>query len=80
MEISVQTAKELANVLVEDAGKLHHVERCFAPEDFSKFCIGDDAAFVFRILKIVFFDVFPNLFDDLRTREFICSDDLCELF
>lgn len=52
-------------MFAEVAGELHHVDGVFA-YDLGKLGVGDDEAFVLFVLAAVFFDVFPDFFNNLR--------------
>lgn len=45
---------------------LKHVDRRLAAEHFFEIFVGVDVPLVCRVLKVVLFDVFPELFYDLR--------------
>lgn len=45
-----------------------HVNSCLF-EDCLHLLVANDLTFVVRVLKVICFDVFPELLDNLRSRE-----------
>jgi len=64
----------LFQVLVHRLRHLKHVQFLTA-KDRLQLIVGQNFSFVLRILKMVFFNVRPNLFCDLSSRQWFCADN-----
>lgn len=63
----------------EGRGELHHVDRLFA-DHFGELCVGLDEPLVLGVLKLVRFDIDPELFGRFGTREGVDAEEIGELF
>ena len=67
----------MLEMLGEVRGEFHHVNGVFA-DDFCEFRIRADHPLVGGILEVVCFDVFPDFFGCLWTREFWYAEEISE--
>ena len=54
---------------------LEHRDLALAAEYRLQFIIGENVSLILRILKIILLDVYPKLFDHLRSRERTLAHD-----
>jgi len=59
---------------------LKHRDLTFTSEDWLELVIGYDISFIRRILKIIFFDIYPHLLDYLSSGHWAFADNDLEFW
>ena len=71
--------QDLFQMFVDRLRHLKHIQ-FFGTEDGLELVVREDLPFILRVLQLVLFDVCPNLFGNLGSRQGLCADNLREIF